>query len=277
MALNPKPQSAEQQKLRKIVGELGFVGGASSLCVVLLNLFNVDSFVIALTTILLSMILLVLLHRKMVAKHVNGAFAIIVMMVLISLLLYMHKFKAGDNSVITDTTSVEFRQELYSLVEKSREEVVFVGANFYVTAGNLYFHELVKRKISEGVNFKFLFLNPDSPALEHIAKNFNIDKQQMKPGQMITLEGLKQIEREINTSLKHQVKQGTFEYRMFDEVPQNRCYLFDIESEHGVAIMVPYGNSVNSTKLPAFRFNKSNQAYFDPFYAGINRLWLSSK
>ncbi|WAK01354.1 hypothetical protein [Methylobacter sp. YRD-M1] len=263
----------EQGKLQKLLTELGlFLGPASlvGLAAPVADISSRDTAILSFATI----ILISLCHyRQKINSTIPSALALAVLFTLA--LLYYFTY---DNILLKDTGLIRFYKksndylaEVSKFIADAHDEVLFFGTNFHITAEDR--REELLSKLNEGLDIKFLVMDPYSQRLGMLATDFDSDVENLKKESMSGLEDLVLIEKRWSEFKNKSSNPGTFEVRLFDTSPKMRGYFFDANSAKGKAYLVPYANKLNSPQAPGFLFEMKKDGVAGIYLTGIKKLW----
>jgi len=176
------------------------------------------------------------------------------------------KFFKKSNDFLSGNDALNFEV----LLQNTKREAWFVGTSFYISAD--MHREVIKKKLSEGVDVNFLVLDPDGGNIDHVAHIQNIGTKELSD----------QCHAGIRTFLK--IKQetagsnfpGHLNVRFANEELYSRIYFFDPKADDGQTYYVPQVNRIMSPGLPGFLLKNEIAKFHSIYFDGIQRLWNSS-
>jgi hypothetical protein len=263
----------EQGGIHKILTDTGLILGPATLVGLFAPLMDIstrDTAILSLATV----VLISLCHyRHIVNTFVSSALALAVL-VICGLIYYF----AYENILLKDTGLISFTKksndylgELGKLIAESKDEILFFGTDFHITVEDK--REDLLKKLSEGVNIKYLVLNPYSNRLSMLASDFDVNIEKLKSESLDGLQGLLTLDKRWSDIKDKSQNPGTLEIRLFDATPKMRAYFFDGGSGHGRAYLVPYMNKLNSPQSPGYLFAIKKDGVAEIYLTGIRKLW----
>lgn len=169
-------------------------------------------------------------------------------------------------------TSADFQGEIDDLIEKTKNEIYFVGLNFHISAADRF--DLLVSSVMRGVHVRYIILDPQSQYLKEIAKGEDMGEDKLRQECLEGLDTLLYLSKKSNF---YSNNGGSVEIRTLRWPPTYRAYSFDPGSPSGRTVLVPYLQGVKSPKAPAILINNDpGSAMFAPFYQSISALWNSA-
>lgn len=169
--------------------------------------------------------------------------------------------------------SNQFLAEIEPEISKSRQEIWFMGTDFNISAGEQ--RDLLLKKLSDGVNIKFLIFDPKSPQLDELASDFDQSPAELRAECEKGLDSIIELQRKWQT--QSSTRLGELDVRFFDANPRARFYIFDPNRTDGHTYFVPYVNDVNSPNAPGYLLQNIPHGVFQQYFDGIRKLWASSE
>jgi hypothetical protein len=158
------------------------------------------------------------------------------------------------------------KNQFPSILRQTKREAWFVGTTFYISIDQ--YHDLILKKLSEGVDLNFLVLNPEGDSVKKVAHLLGVAEQELSAD---CLSGIRILSR-TNEEARRANYPGTLRTRLIDEALQTRLYIFDPKAE-GRVYFVPQLNGTNSQTLPGFLVENSNVAYHSAYFNGVLKMW----
>ncbi|GAA4465615.1 hypothetical protein GCM10023170_075220 [Phytohabitans houttuyneae] len=166
------------------------------------------------------------------------------------------------------TNATEAQAAIGKAIRAARRSILLMATNLAYTPA-LNVAELQQR-ILEGVDIRFLILNPHSQHVETTAHEFMISAPQLREENRLHLRSLIDLQhfslaREAESELV-----GGVQIRFYDAPPRMRCYCFD--HQDGTSFFVPYLNRTPSRPLPVFEVS-NHGAIARRYLSSIENLW----
>lgn len=263
----------EQSKIHKLLTDTGLILSPATVVGLFAPLMGVstrDTAVLSLATI----ILVSLCHyRHIINSSVSSVLSLAILVVcgLVYYFTYENILLKNTGLISFSKKSNDYLGELSKLITESRDEMLFFGTNFRITVEDK--REDLLKKLSEGVNIKYLVMNPYSNRLDILASDFDMDIEKLRSEGLDNLQGLVILDKRWSEIKNRSQNPGTLEVRFFDASPKMRAYFFDGSSGHGRAYLVPYMNKLNSSQSPGYLFTISKDGIAEIYLAGIRKLW----
>ncbi len=263
----------EQSRSHKILTDIGLILGPATLVGIFAPVMDIstrDTAVLSLATVFL----ISLCHyRQKVNSFVPSSLALAILLVCI--LIY---YFAYENILLKDTGLISYTKksndylgELSKLIAEAKDEVLFFGTDFHITVEDK--REDLLKKLSEGVNIKYLVLNPKSKRLDLLASDFDVNTEKLRSESQDGLQGLITLNQRWSEVKNRSENPGSLEVRLFEASPKMRAYFFDGATGHGRAYLVPYMNKLNSPQSPGYLFSVKKDGVAEIYLAGIRKLW----
>lgn len=176
------------------------------------------------------------------------------------------KFFRKSNDFIFGGDSTNFE----NLLQKTKREAWFIGTSFYISADT--HREIIKKKLSEGVDINFLVLDPDGGNIEHAAHIQNVGAKELSDQCHAGIRTFLQIKQESTGSNFP----GHLNIKLANEEIYSRIYFFDPKTDEGKTYYVPQVNRIMSPGLPGFLLKNDVAKFHSIYFDGVQRLWNSS-
>ena len=161
----------------------------------------------------------------------------------------------------------DFLPRVATFIAEAKKEIWLAGVNFYSTAPE---HKcLFVERLRQGVNVRFLILDPTSPYRREVAKGFSNSDELLKTQCDSTVAAL----REIYDKWKHERLRGQLEIRLFARAPNIRFYFFDRGCETGFTYLVPHLDGLDSPNLPGFLAENVEDGIAPTYADRMQGLW----
>ena len=167
----------------------------------------------------------------------------------------------------------DFLSHTCTRIRKAKEEIWFVGANFYITAPE---HRLLLvEKLRKGVDVKFLIFDFLSSSLPEVAESFSNSEQEFRAQCQGTVESLRIIS-EAWQQLQRQTR-GQLDIRLSTREPKLRFYFYDQRRLTGYTYFVPHVVKQDSPNLPGFLVRNMRRGIVSRYATGVQQLWDESQ
>lgn len=227
------------------------------------------------------MALYIVRYRETLQKIVR-VYSLLICIMSVCLLLFLFKNQISStflDSTLTRTTGIikitpkanDFLPSLATYISEAKQEVWFTGISFYVTLPQ--HHELLMKKLEEGVDVRFLIYDPLTKELPEVAKGFGQSEGDLREECELTLHRLQ----EMLADWKLRKLPGRFEIRLFSSVPRTRMYVFDRKMETGTTYFIPHVDQQNTPNLPGFLVKNIKTGITQPYFEGIERAWNNAQ
>jgi Domain of unknown function (DUF5919) len=217
------------------------------------------------------------IYRRFINRYVPSSLLTGLLVALSALFFFNYQ-----NILLKDTGLIkwyrhsnEFLAEIDPLIMQSHHEVWFFGTNFNISAGER--RDALLRKLSSGVNIKYLIFDPKSSHLDDFALDFGQSPGELRSECEKGLESIVELQRQWQRLSATVPRPGELEVRVFAAPPHARFYIFDPERTDGKSLFVPYVNHVNSPNVPAYLLQNVPSGVFQQYFDGIRKLWTSSE
>ncbi|MCH9806603.1 MAG: toll/interleukin-1 receptor domain-containing protein [Alphaproteobacteria bacterium] len=153
------------------------------------------------------------------------------------------------------------------LLTTAEKEIWMVGTSFHISIDT--FQQQIIQKVSEGVKFKLVMLNPNSPALSSMAKTFEVSEEELSA---YCTSGIRTARRLIE-ALQRSTREngGSFEVRLSNVPIYMRMYFFDPEDRKGRTYIIPQANLANSQGLPGFLIGNERGISHKQYYYSLKK------
>lgn len=154
-----------------------------------------------------------------------------------------------------------------TLLLATKREAWFVGTTFYISVDT--HRELIKRKLSEGVDLNFLIFDPFGSHAADVARMLDIGVNELNDQCWLgirTMIGLADDARAGRLP-------GHLSVKLIDDTLYSRLYLFDPKTTEGSTYYVPQVNQSNSQFLPGFLATNARAAFHVAYFDGVLRAW----
>jgi len=263
----------DKGKFNTLLTETGLILGAATVVGIIAPLMDIstrDSAVLSVSTILL----VSLCHyRQAIDQNISSALSLAVLV--ICALVYYFSY---ENIILKDTGLISFSKksndylgEISRLIADSKREMILFGTDFHITVEDK--REQLLKKLGEGVDVKFLILNPYSTRLEMVAADFDVNPEKLRSESIDGIQGLLTLVKRWSDIKAQSQNPGVLDVRLFDSAPKMRAYFFDGGSSGGRAYLVPYMNKLNSPQIPGYLFEVKKDGIAEIYLSGIRKLW----
>lgn len=269
-----------RQKVIGALKELGEVMVAAGFAALIAQAFSFNSQRTALLSLLVVVLAYSWLYRTWINKYINSAAVVIALIAETAVLVYLVVYKPANLPVIEESGLDGFgarandyvMPQLKQHIEDARQEIWFVGIDFHISAGEQ--SELILAKLASGVNVHFLFYNvlasqPElglNPNLQEVADRFAYEKAALISDITSTAE----ILHSIQSRWKAGPSGGTFDVRVYNEMPWGRAYLFDPKNEvTAYAFIIPYLYASNPEITPALALRGSRSGLLQHYWRSV--------
>jgi hypothetical protein len=171
-----------------------------------------------------------------------------------------------SNDFLTTGTDYQFT----SVLTKTKREAWFTGTTFYISTDQ--FHNLILKKLAEGVDLNYLILDPYDGGSKAVADLLGVDQEELASQ---CLAGIRTLDRIASEAQKGNYP-GTLRIKLAKQAFQSRIYFFDPKSDEGITYYVPQINGTNSQFLPGFLTNNATAKFPSIYFNGILKLWNGS-
>jgi hypothetical protein len=171
--------------------------------------------------------------------------------------------------------SNQFLAEIDPELERSQQEVWFFGTNFNISVGE--HRDLLLRKLSTGIDIRYLIFDPKSGQLDELAADFNQSPAELRAECEKGLESIVELQKQWKSQSSTVPRPGELQVRVFDAHPHARFYIFDPGSTEGNTLFVPYVNNLNSPNVPGYLLQNIPKGVFEQYFDGIRKLWARSE
>jgi hypothetical protein len=165
----------------------------------------------------------------------------------------------------------EVLSEAGHLIEKAHHEIWMFGVNFHISSVDR--RNAILDRLKQGVTIRYLILDPFSPNLDRIAKDFDQPTAEIKDECTKGIKSILYIQEQWKQLAPTAPHPGELEIRLYDTTPRARIYVFDPVEESGNTIYIPYMNRVESPKLPGYLLRNSKSGVYSAYFGGIQKLW----
>ncbi|WP_027554439.1 hypothetical protein [Bradyrhizobium sp. Cp5.3] len=159
------------------------------------------------------------------------------------------------------------KQQFPSLLKQAKREAWFVGTTFYISVDQ--YHDMILKKLAEGVDLNFLVLSPNGDAIGKVAHLLGVAEKELASDCLTGIRILNRTSEEAKVS--HYP--GTLQVKIIDEPVQTRLYFFDPKADEGYVYFIPQMNGTNSQTLPGFLVENSVADYHSSYFTGVLRMW----
>ncbi|MGB2571729.1 TIR domain-containing protein [Micromonospora citrea] len=166
------------------------------------------------------------------------------------------------------TNLTEAQAAIGRAIMTARRSILLTATNLAFTPA-LNVAELQQR-IREGVDVRFLVLNPRSAHVEATAREFMISAVQLREENRLHLRSLIDLRDFSLACGPGAARPGTVAIRLYDAPPRMRSYSFD--QPDGTSFFVPYLNRSPSRPLPVFEA-RNDGAVAQRYLSAIENLW----
>jgi len=181
----------------------------------------------------------------------------------------------GSSMELTCQRANDFLSYIHMFIDEAKKEIWFVGVNFFVTAPQ--YKPLLIRKLSIGVNIKFLIFDPLSPSLSEVAKGFSNSEEEFYYQCASTVASLQEIDAAWRRDQKRNPQSGKLEIRLSVTEPKSRFYFFDPELSTGFTYHVPHVHMQDSPNLPGTLHRNEKREIVSIYADGVKKLWEESE
>lgn len=264
-------------KTAKVFGDVGLVLGPASLVGIVAPLADIDAKSTALLTLCVAVACGLFHYRTFVDHLVPSSYALIALCVGITGYAFSYEAPLLKSTGLIGyyPQSNSFLPELKPRISSTTKELLLIGTHFYITAEEC--HDDLLDRLNHGVDIKVLILQPESPRLGLIAKDFGVESQNLLSECAAGIEDLNRLRKDWEKAQAESENPGTLEVRTFDLCPKMRMYAFDPGTAKGDAYVVPYGNMLNSPQTPGYLFRASKGSAAESYVAGFRKLWRESQ
>lgn len=165
--------------------------------------------------------------------------------------------------------------ELTQRLRTAKEGVIFFGIAFHISAADAR-KDLLSR-LREGVKIRYLIVDPYSPAVEEIAKDFSISAGEIRSIINSSLRSIQLLKKEWADGEKNTATPGELQVKVFDARPTTRAYVFDGNRAGSESYIIPYINRVNTPDSPGYIFKNKSDGAFSRYYASITQMWRDAQ
>ena len=192
----------------------------------------------------------------------------------LTLLEKLPQFLAGcykDNSpfnevLLTFESSADAQNQIAQYMCASQRTIHFLGNNFHIVLNDR--RALLLDAMKRGVKISFVVPPLDGSSIESAAKTFGMTGDSLRTQCRHSFESLLELEGQAE-------RLGVREYlevRVTDAPPQYRAYGFDIASQKGKLLFIPYFNNIRSSHCPTYEIAVSGavgQKYRDAIHETV--------
>ena len=147
------------------------------------------------------------------------------------------------------------------IIESARRSVEFLGISARTFFESEDTEEMVQKKIKEGVSFKFLILDPDSPFTEVKAKDEGDEPEAWKHDIGASISRINRLGKGANSQ--------KIEVRTYDAFPIWRAIFVD--NKIGYVLYYPHGH--RGEHSPLILFKDKEISLYDPLHDYFIQLW----
>lgn len=129
-----------------------------------------------------------------------------------------------------------------------------------------------QEKIVQGVNIRFMVLNPTTRILGSIARGIAVKEEDLRAENKLHLRTILDLRLYADSRRNEVPTAGEVSIRLFDTTPRGRAYVFD--DPRGESFFVPYASRGPTRPLPVYHCSNSGKIarrYID----GMEELWNS--
>jgi CAP12/Pycsar effector protein, TIR domain len=168
------------------------------------------------------------------------------------------------------TNSNEAQAAIGRRIAESRSGIFFMATNFYYTP--LLNIAEFKNKIDQGVDVRFMVLNPATTILPHVARSIAMPEADLRDENKLGLKIIIQLQMYAGARRRESTSAGEVTIRLFDSPSRGRNYVFDgIEGE---SFFVPYACHGPTRPLPVYHCANRGQIAKRNI-GGMEELWES--
>lgn len=265
-----------QGKLHHLLTELGLIFAPATLVGLIGAIADLSGRSTAVLSVCTAAIIALLHYRHIVDAKVSSAFcsALMIIGAVGCYFFYENALQKDTGLVLVSKKSNDYLGELGKLISQSKEEIIFFGFDFHITVEDK--REQLIKKLNEGVNIKFLVINPFSKNIELLASDFDIDLTKLKSDSANGLQGMLALKKRWAEVGPNSPNPGSLEVRFFNTTPRMRAYFFDGATGTGHAYIVPYMNKINSPQSPGYLFSVKKDGISEIYLTGMRKLWNES-
>lgn len=165
--------------------------------------------------------------------------------------------------------------ELIQRLRSAKEEVIFFGSSFHISAADAR-TELLSR-LKDGVKIRYLMIDPFSPAVEEMAKDFNISAGELRSLISSSLRSILLLKKEWGEVERSTATPGELQVKLFNARPTMRVYVFDGNRPGSESYIVPYINRVNAPDSPGYIFKNRSDGAFSKYYSSVTQIWRDAE
>ncbi len=267
----------EKEHFNKI-GQSMTLSGFSA---VFLKLLELDTKLITIITTVILFSYLLLLYKSSYSKYISFTKVLFVLLLIASFLvgydIYSDEKRLSQDGIEKYYfPSNQLLPELDERIKTAEHNLLFFGTNFFISADEK--RQLLLDAAIRGVHVKFLVMNPDIEYFDLVAKTIAPDDEvealvsECRKG----LFNLKTLFEEVQEAANDGKLNGSLEVKLMDVIPQNRMYMFDMNTNDGVEYFIPYINGAMSSQVPGYKIVATSQSAQAHFKA-VNKIWSQSK
>jgi len=168
------------------------------------------------------------------------------------------------------TNSNEAQAAIGRRISASRSRIFLMATNFYYTP--LLNITEFRNKIDEGVDVRFMVLNPMTTILPHVARSIAMPEADLRAENKLGLKTIIQLQMYADSRRRESVSAGEVAIRFFDSPSRGRSYVFD--GWEGESFFVPYACHGPTRPLPVYHCANRGQIA-QRNISGMEELWES--
>lgn len=269
-------RAAERSTLSRVLTQSGMLLASAGVIALFCQVLDVSARATAIASFAAFLLASICVYRRIINRYVPSA---LVMALLIALgMVFFFNYK---NILLKDTGLIkwfrhsnDFLAQIEPEINNAQQEIWFFGTDFNITAGER--RDQLLRKLSSGVNVRFLIFNPRSSHMAELARDFSQTPGELQAECDKGLDSLIELQQEWLARSKSVQSPGELQIRVFEVHPHARFYVFDPKRSDGRTMFIPYVNDVNSTNAPGYLIENAETGIFKPYFAAVQKLWSES-
>jgi hypothetical protein len=272
-----QPELFTQHRLLSALGQLSTILVSGTIVGLVASLTGLEALQSALLTIIVSAGIYVVLYRRQINRRIQAHAILMVILAAFAATAFFIPRLRG--LIITETISRstgiiahyakanDFLPKMGDYIAAAQQDVWLTGVSFYVTLPAN--KDIILKRLSDGINFRFLVLDPAARNLPQIAAEFRQAPDELRSECNVTVQNLISIYKEA----KAKQYGGVLEIKLLATAPKARMYVFDKRRDTGVTFFIPHVDEVNSPNLPGFLVKNISTGIAIPYFEAVDRLW----
>lgn len=268
----------EQIKLKRFLEILSLILVPPGLTAVCCQFGGLDTNITAGICLLFTIITSIYLFKSIVDRHLPSVHLLTGVFILISIVIYLFTSRESIKNVKgikTYQQSSQFQNDFENFLKSTKNDVSILCTS---TISHLPTKQIqIIEKLKNGVNIRYIVLDPLSPTMPWVAKDFGLPLERLEAENKTSLYALINLRNEWEKIKNGSPVPGHLEIRLLDGQLHTRMYVFDRTSSNGSTILVPYMNQHGSMTLPAFNFsNGTYSTLLSEYWASFEKIWNNS-